>query len=317
MFLQNSVLTEFLSEANLVLTQENLGNQLEDLLVPIKNFLQKEKQLLSFSLARYCGGNSQLAFFCEWVYQQHRLNRNNYPLFLENKEYLKYKIPTQVLALPNLENLLDQQITNWYLPYQLVLMHNISKEQMFDLVTKYGYLNRYLNNKFLSKIISSDLQIQQAIIYGQATVSQFLEWQGYSLSNLLLSMPCLVGFMYNFHQPESPINPAGVKWFLVEEILVKIASLHQIATSKNLVVFLYRQTLSDSESNRWLQLPKTEQITVSELDESTTKQKQAIIEKLSEEIRDRIEKLIFPEKYKEMFLDLLDWVLDLGSRQLD
>ena len=52
MFLQNSVLTEFLSEANLVLAQENFGNQLEDLLVPIKNFLQKEKQLLSFSLAK-------------------------------------------------------------------------------------------------------------------------------------------------------------------------------------------------------------------------------------------------------------------------
>ena len=317
MFLQNSVLTEFLSEANLVLAQENFGNQLEDLLVPIKNFLQKEKHLLSFSLARYCGGNSQLAFFCEWLYQQHRLTRNNYPLFLENKEYLKHKLTLQIAALPNLESLLDQQVTNWYLPYQLVLMHNISKEQMLDLVTKYGYLNRYLNNKFLSKIISSDLQSQQAIISGQATVSQFLEWQGYSLSSLLLSLPCLVGFVYNFHQSDSPINPAGVKWFLVEEILTRIASLHQIATTKNLVMFLYRQTLSNSDSNRWLQLPKTEQITAAELDESTTKQKQSIVQKLSEEVRDRIEKLIFPEKYKTMFQDLLDWVLDLGFGQLD
>ncbi len=317
MFLQNTFVTEFLSETNLVLTQENFGNQLEDLLVPIKNFLQKEKQLLSFSLARYCGSNSQLAFFCEWLYQQHRLTRNNYPLFLENKEYLKYKVPTPILALPNLESLLDQQITNWYLPYQLVLMHHISREQMLNLVAKYGYLNRYLNNKFLSKIISSDLQIQQAIVYGQVTISQFLEWQGHSLSSLLLSIPCLVGFVYNFNQPDSPINPAGVKWFLVEEILSKIASLHQIATSKNLAMFLYRQSLSDSETNRWLQLPKSEQITVAELDESTTKQKQVIIEKLSEEIQDRIEKLVFPEKYKEMLQDLLDWVLDLGSRQLD
>jgi hypothetical protein len=82
-------------------------------------------------------------------------------------------------------------------------------------------------------------------------------------------------------------------------------------------MFLYRQTLSNSDSNRWLQLPKTEQITAAELDESTTKQKQSIVQKLSEEVRDRIEKLIFPEKYKTMFQDLLDWVLDLGFGQLD
>ncbi len=313
MLLQNTFLTEFLAEVNLVLTQEDYGNKFVDLLLPVKNYFQKEKNILSFSLARYCGANTQLAFFCEWYYHNTKLIRNSQPLFTENHEYLTYKIPNNLLGVKNIESTLDQQIINWYLPSQLSIIQNISKEQMLDLVAKNGYLNRYLSNKYLSRITASEIETIKSLLLEKIPLSQFVELQSTRLSFLFVALPCLLGFLYNFNQEDSPINPAGVKWFLVEELLSKVAFLHQSVVSKELHLFIYRLGLSEREEFEWLEMTKADQIRTAQLDESTLEQIKNLRQKARTEALEKLDKLIFPDKYKEILKDLIDWGFEFGG----
>ncbi len=315
MLLQNTFFTEFLAEVNLVLAQEDYGNKFGDLLLPVKNYFQKEKNILSFSLARYCGANTQLAFFCEWYYHNAKLIRNSQPLFAENHEYLTYKIPTNLWGVKNIESTLDQQIINWYLPSQLSIIQTISKEQMLDLVAKNGYLNRYLNNKYLSRITASEIETVKSLLLEKIALSQFVELQSTRLSFLLVALPCLLGFLYNFNQEDSPINPTGVKWFLVEELLSKVAFLHQSVVSKELHLFIYRLGLSEREEFEWLEMTKADQIRTAQLDESTLEQVKNLRQKAKTEALEKLDKLIFPDKYKDILKDLIDWGFEFGGQK--
>ncbi len=315
MFLQSTFITEFLAQTNLTLTQEDFGSKLGDLLLPIKNYLQKEKNILSFSLARYCGGTQNLAFFCEWYYQSNKLTRNSHPLFVENHEYLVHKIPERLSGINNIEAMVDQQIINCYLPAQMSIFQFKSRELMTDLITKDGYLNRYLNNNFLGKVAAAELETAKGLLLERTPVSQFAETQGYRLSFVQIAVPCLLGFLYNFNQKDSPINVQGVKWFMVEEILYRIAFLHQTASTTDLTLFLYRLELTESQEFNWLSQPRALQIEQAGLDEGTRVQIRSVRDKALMEAGEKLDKLIFPEKYKEMLRDLLDWSYTFGQEK--
>lgn len=313
MFLQSTFVTEFLAETNLILTQEDFGSKLGDLLSPVKNYLQKEKNILSFSLARYSGADTHLAYFCEWYYHTNKLIRNSHPLFLENHEFYVHNIPAHLSAIPSIQNTLDQQIMRWHLPFQLSIFQYKTKEQITDLVAKNGYLNRYLSSKYLSQVTASEVETTKSLMFSRIPLSQYIEAQGFRLSFLQVGLPCLVAFLYNFNQPDSPINSKGVKWFMVEDILGKIAILHQSATSPELRLYLHRLSLNEREEFEWFALPRALQIEQAELDESVTTQLHSIRERIKIEAFEKLEKLIFPDKFKDMLKDLVDWGYNFGQ----
>ena len=58
------------------------------------------------------------------------------------------------------------------------------------------------------------------------TVSEFIEAQSQRSSFVQIGLPCILGLSYTFNQPDNPINPDGVKWVLLENLLKNIATLH-------------------------------------------------------------------------------------------
>lgn len=312
MFLKNSFLTEFLSETNLILTQVDRGNKLNDIVSPIKNYFQKEKDVLTFSLARYAGGNTHLAFFSEWYYQTVKLTLNRDLLTQENKEYLKKKIAIHLRGVPNIFSLVDNHIEEVYIPWQISFMQLKSNEVMTDIVKSNPFLSKYLNEDYLNQVIASELTSIKPIYTEKMNLSEFLEAQSSRTSFLQISFPCLVGFCYNFNQKDSLITPKGVKWVMLEELLKNIAALHQTSQDQDLSLFLYQQNMDEKEQFGWYQFDRTKQIhIVMQTPEIKAKVKE-VREKLYKRSLSQLESLVFPEKYREMLRDLIDWSYAAG-----
>jgi hypothetical protein len=309
--LKTTFLTEFLTESNLILTQEDYGNKLYDLLSPVRNLLHKEKDVLTFSIARYCGADTRLAFFCEWYYQTFRLTIDGTDLLEENREYLRKRVPVRLKGIPNLYDLIDYDIKSLFLPQQITFMHNKSIALSNDVLKKNDYLAKFLSGNYFNRPVSGEVFSRKYLYTEDFNISQYLEAQTERLSFVMIAYPALLAFTYTFNQDDSPINPKKIKWVLLEEILKSIACLHQTGSNEDFYLFIYRSRLSEKEEFEWLQKSTKDQIQTvqnkSEVKEIAEKHRQRIYEKSKTDLK----ALVFPEKDKDMLSDLLDWAYNL------
>jgi hypothetical protein len=307
---ESNFLTEYLAEINLMLAQMDFGNKLYDLISPIRNFLMKEKDLLSFSLSRYCGANSRIAFFCEWYYQTLRLTNNTQRLFDENVEYFSKKIPIKFRGVPNIYTLVEMD-GKVFVPQQLSLLQTKSKMILDSLVDKYPYLGKYLNDQFLSQVLASTYTTNKRKYCEKLSLSEYLEAQSTGNSFVQVGFPCLVGFCYQFNQDKS-LKPENIKWVLLEEILKNISLLHQINQNQNFDEFIHALELTEKEEFEWLQLsPKTkyQRILASPITREKIKsQKQKIFDSTTNSLL----ALNLPKAIKEMLGELLVWAQSQG-----
>jgi hypothetical protein len=302
--------TEFLSELNLVLTQEDFGNKLNDLLTPIKNLLQKQNEMLTFSLARYCGANSRLAFLAEWYFLTATLTIDSTPLIEEDKKHFMQKINPKYANLKDLESLVEQDILNTFLPLQESFLNLKAKEFIDEQLLKNPFLIKYLNSSFLSQFSTAELQMNKSLYTDSLSLNQYIELQGSRTSYLYISLPCLLSFSYSFNQPDNVVNPKGIKWTLLEDILKQIASIHQMKDDKAFTTVIYRASLSPQEELDWLDLPEEMKTQMSQNNDAAVEVIQMIREKVYEKVQTDIENLIFPDKYKVMIKDLAKWSFD-------
>jgi hypothetical protein len=313
MFLQSSFLTEFLSESNLVLTQEDVGNKLHDLFAPIRTLLHRDQTILAFSLARYCGANTRLAFFCQWYFETSCLQQSPLQLVEENRLYLRKKVPLKLRGVPNLHDLIDSDIENCFLPEQLAFMQNKSFELIQDLLFKHEYLGKYLSPVSLSQFRISQVVSHKYLYAEDFNFNLYLEAQETRTSFLQISLPCLLGFAFSFNQVDNPVNPKAVKWVLVEEIFRLMAALHQTALDKNYLEMVYRSRLNDKDQFEWLQLSpevKTRRLNNNQEVKDLAK---SYRRKLYERVNNHLQNLVFPDKYTEMLKDLSQWVFSLET----
>jgi hypothetical protein len=302
----SNFLTEFLAETNALLAQIDYGNKLHDIISPIKNLMLKEKELLAFSMARYCGANTKIAFFCEWYFQVLKLTSNTLPLFKENQEYFYKKVPIRLRGVPNIYQLVDQDI-QIFVPQQLALIQTKSKAILDSLVLNYPYLSKYLNDTFLSQIIASQYSSRKNKYVERMSVSEYLESQMTSDSFVKIALPCLIGFHYSFNQPSSQVNPNDIKWIMIEEVLKNISLLNQINQNKDFEEFVHWSTLSEKEEFEWLQLDQKNRFQRMLSVPATRDIAKTHKEKVYKSTINNINSMTFPEQHKKMLLELLDW----------
>ena len=307
---QSSYITEFLAETNLVLSQEDYGNHFYDLLSPLRSFLHADEELLSFSLARYCGATSHVAFFCEWYVQYQQLLRDIGPLFDKNKEYLEKKVPLKLKGVPNLKNIISRDINQVFIPHQMAILNTKTNELRSDITKTNPFLSKYVSVQYLSKFITSDLVSIKQIYSVQFALKSYIDAQMYRTSFIMIGLPCLLGFLYNFNQPDSPINPEGVRWVVLEELMCQIALLHQTNQQGDLQRMVYSSRLSDKEEFNWFQLSPEKQLQQAIASTEAREMTQEIRAKVYKRGGDLLESMVFPDRYKQMLRELLSWAYD-------
>jgi hypothetical protein len=308
----SNFLTEFLAETNALLAQIDYSNKLHDMISPIKNLMLKEKELLAFSMARYCGANAKIAFFCEWYFQILKLTNNTLPLIKENQEYFYKKVPIRLRGVPNIYQLVDQDVLV-FVPQQLALIQNKSKALLDNLVVDYPYLCKYLNDTFLSQIIASQYSSRKNKYVDRMSVSEYLDSQMTSDSFVKIALPCLLGFHYSFNQSNSFVNPNEVKWIMVEEALKNISLLNQINQNKDFEEFVYWSTLTEKEEFEWLQLDQKNRFQRMLSMPANRELVKTHKEKIYKSTVNNIHAMAFPDHHKKMLLELLDWSYAAGK----
>jgi len=311
MEMKSSFLAEFLAESNLILTQDDVGNKLYNVLSPIRNFLHKEKDILSFSICRYCEGGARLAFFCEWYYQTLKLTVDGSPLLEEDREYFKKKVPLKLKGLSNLKEMIDYDIKSLFLPHQISLMHTKALNMTRDLGQKHPYLAKYLSPNFINQIMAGEIASKNFLYQERWTVSDFLDSASIRLSFAYISLPVLLGLLYNFNQEDSSINASGVKWTTLESVLKNIAALHQTGTSREFMFFVHQCSLSENEQFHWIQKSNASKIKDVLNSQETKNAVKTQREKLFKDVKKTLDMLVFPEKFKDMLIDLAGWSYSL------
>jgi uncharacterized membrane protein len=308
----SNFLTEFLAETNSLLAQIDYDNKLHDMISPIKNLMLKEKELLAFSMARYCGANTKIAFFCEWYFQVLKLTNNTLPLFKENQEYFYKKVPIRLRGVPNIYQLVDQDVQA-FVPQQLALIQTKSKAILDNLVSNYPYLIKYLNDTFLSQIIASQYASRKNKYVERMSVSEYLDSQMTSDSFVKIALPCLVGFQYSFNQHNSYIKENEIKWIMIEEVLKNISLLNQINQNKDFEEFVHWSTLTEKEEFEWLQLDQKNRFQRMLSTLATRDAAKNHKEKIYKSTVNNIHAMVFPDHHKKMLLELLDWSYAAGK----
>ncbi len=311
---ESAFLTEFLTETNLILTQIDFNNQLYDLIAPIKNHFLKQKELLSFSMARYCGANSQLAFFCEWYYQTLYLTSNPSELVQESRAYFNKKIPIKFRGIPNISSMVEEDIAI-FVPQQLSLLQSKSKAIMDSLVIKQPYLSKYLGDQFLNQVLASVYTSNKRKYVENLSLSEYLEAQSSGTSFVQIALPCLIGFCFKFNQPGSSVSTDNIKWVFLEEVLKNISLLHQINQNQKFEGFLYTSIMTEKEEFDWMQTNqklKLQKIMANnEIKEMAHHQKTKIYNSALQSLNN----LSLPDRNQQMLRELLDWakMVHLGN----
>jgi len=313
MFSSKSAVTEFLAECNLALAQGDSGLGFEDVLVPIRNLLNREQDLISFSLARYSGANSQLSFFAEWFYQLYKLSLDSRSLLEENQLYFRKIVPLKIKGVPNLYDMVDKDIIEKFLSRQITFMQSKMYELTWDYVRKYPYLSKYLSPSHLNKLTSGDVTTHKYLYRESVPLSEYIKHQSYRSSAVLITFPCMLGFAFSFNQEGSFINSKGIKWILLEEILDTVAMLHQTAGTHDLRLFLYYSALSDKEQFNYLQLSDDKKILLALSSQEAKDSYKDIRNRAWEQAKQSLQNLTFPDKYKQMLADLLTWAYSYSA----
>lgn len=307
----NSFVSEFQAESGLILAQGDTGNRLEDILIPISNILNKEQELLSFSLARYCGANSRVAFFCEWYFQTTRITQDITLLHQENYLYLASKASSSIRASQLFKELIEFEISNHFIPHQLAFIHQKSQELVGDLLLKFTFLHKYLNSSYLNRFVVNELSNYRFLQSDVLDIDTISSIQTMRSSFVQICLPCLVGFVYDFNREDSVINPKGVKWEALEDIFKSIASLHQTAVDVDFRKLMFESKLNSINRIEWLDLSETEKAEKSLQNIENMSDIKSIRDKVYQNTLPKLEQLIFPEKYKNMIKDLIDWAYNL------
>ncbi|MEI6729308.1 MAG: hypothetical protein WCK98_06730 [bacterium] len=301
-------LGQYLTQVNQTLSQEENGHHLHDLIAPLRNLFLNQKELMSFSLCRHFGGSNELAFFSEWFYQSQKLYQDSTDLFEENQNYFRKKLPLSLKDAPGINEAIDKDIENIFLPKQLRILQQKTQELIEVLIRLEPNLERYLNKTFLSSFDSGDVVSSKKLYQENLTVSQYFDAQGTRLSFAYIGFPALLAMVFYFYKQGSKLNPKSTKWSLIEETLKNIAALHQTGSSKDLEKFVYYSRLEVDQKSEWWRLDSAQQLQKSA---ASTDVRQIIInlrDKVYRSCLNNLDYVVIPDRYKELINDLVQWV---------
>jgi large subunit ribosomal protein L34 len=296
MFLKNSFLTDFLGEINLIFTQEEYSSEARDFLYPLKNFFLSQQDILSFSISKYVGGDARLALLCEWYFESFVLTLQPQTLIQENQLYLEKRLPVDIRqderAIREVENLIE----TYYIPMQLRFLHHKEREIVYDVVLRYPFLNKYLNNQFLYHSVSSELATHSRVLKNDITASQYLGFQAARKSFLLIGLPCILSFAYIFNEPDTIYNSKALKWSLLEDIARSISLLHETSATVDYLLFLSTKQMDAKARLEWLTLSRSEQFARAYGNPELMNEFKTMREKVHKQLNSNLNELVFPEQ---------------------
>jgi len=194
---------------------------------------------------------------------------------------------------------------------ELAIIQAKQKQLLVDILMASPELQKYLQPNVWNQIQAAIHNSKKFLYEEDKTTSAYIESLGWRESFVLIGLPCLLGFVYSFSKEENPINPKGVKWTLLEDIMHGISILHQSAIDLDFRTFIYLSRLSDKEEFEWWQIGKEQQIKIVQNSVASAEIVQGIREKIKNKVLQDLESLIFPEKQKEMIADLIDWAFSI------
>jgi len=103
------------------------------------------------------------------------------------------------------------------------------------------------------------------------------------------------------------VRVKGVKWVMIESLLKDISMLHQTGSSQDLSLFIHQDALDDKGRFKWFQLSRQDKVRAVSTNQSIREKYNEIREKVYRRAKNDLEHLVFPEKYRTMFKDLIDW----------
>lgn len=311
MFLQSSFRTEFLSESNLLFTQSDFGNNLEEVYAPIKSMFQDSSDLLSYSLARYCGASTRLAFVVEWIFLTHQITLQTERLRTINLEFFKNRVPLIYKGIPSLHANIAQIIDTTTIPLQLGFLHKTTAELIDDAMLTHPHIRKYVEDTNINRIRAQQWISQSQLFHENMTITSYIETLEARSSYIQIALPCLIGFVELFHQEDNPINPKAVKWVIIEEIFASIAMLHQSANSLEFLKMLHFIDLSDKERFEWFSLSDKDRELKIIQNMELKKKAQNYRLKYYQRIMNHLERLVFPDKYTQMIRELSEWAFGM------
>jgi hypothetical protein len=309
MFLQSSYTTEYLSETNLIITQEDFDNKLTDLLQPIKSYLHSDQDLLTFSISRYCGGDTRLAFFAQWLMLTSVLTFDSSELRSITRDHLIKKTERDFHKLENYSSHIDSIVDTVYVPMQIKIMQSKAISLADDIIRNNPYLHKYLTHDYHGRVTAHEMRCRSFWLYDDLSLVEFKAMQGVRESFLYIGYPVLISLLYNFNQPESVVNSKVIKWVLVEDILKIISSLHQTGRGFELERMMYYDSLTEIDKLRWLSLSLKDQKKILLMNEEIQKQGRDYRLELHRKGTSILESIVLPDTYMFMLKDLLDWAL--------
>lgn len=301
-------LSQYLTLVNQTLWQEENGHHLNDLFTPLRNLFLNQKELMSYSLCKHFGGSNELAFFSQWYYTVQKLYQDSSGLFAENQNYFRKKIPLTLKEAAGVNEVVDKDIENIFLPKQLRILQQKTQELIEALVKTEPNLEKYLNKTFLTSFDSGDVVSSKKLYQENLTVSQYFDAQGTRLSFAYIGFPALLGMIFYFYKQGSKLNPKSTKWTLIEETLKNISALHQNATSKELECFVHYSRLELDQKVLWWGLTSSEQLQKSLASTDTRQIIQNLKEKVYRNCLNNLDYIVIPDRYKELINDLIQWV---------
>lgn len=307
----STTLQEFLKEVNRAVTSQEYSSDLLDLFTPIRNLLLAQKDLISYSIARHAGADSELAFFCQWYCLNVEVTSNPEALNTENYNYFSKKVPLKLRGIPNLKELISADINKIFLPRQLVLMQQKTQDYIQVLTSKQPALQKYLDRAFLNKILASELTSVKKLYQEEQTLNQYLDAQNVRTSFALVGLPCLLGLANYFGKPDRKTLQQGVKWSLVEDVLRQISTLHQTGTSLDFQEYVYASRLSEKDEFFWWPLSRSEKQKKAMASSEAREIVKEIREKIHQATVNNLEATNLPPTFMEMLKDLLNWAFKL------
>lgn len=316
MFLQSAYLTELLSEANMVFAQEDFGNKLSDVLTPMKKVFLEDKQILPYSLSRYCGGDSRIGFYVQWFYYNYLFSHDSTILYTQNLEYLSKRIHDKFSQQPGVQKIIEKQINEFFIPRQLQIFRAKSAELVADIVYKSPYMSKYLSGQYTSQFLASDIQLQRLLYSGDIPLNSVLDAQSTRTGFALIGYPILVSFYFAFNQPDNPINARAIQWGSIEELLKEISFLYQAECDDSLMGFIHCAGLSEKSVVEWLNATDDYKRMTSKDNRDARDMVARIKAKVHTKCLSDLDNIIFPDKFKTMLNDLIEWAYQYNTEEM-
>ncbi len=307
MFADQSFVSQFQAEMNLIFANTDMDGQLTDLLLPLKTILDNQTSLVAYSLARRTGAPTDIAFFCEWYYQIFCITSDLQSLIDSNQTYWTAKLQPKYPEIQEIQKHIDNDINRSIIPQQLALLHQKTAELLADLGIKHEYLKKYLNHRYLNQFLISSMKTNQQLNESVPSLDSYLEIESRQNAFLQLCFPLLLGFLHDFSDSESVINPTAIHWEEVEKILYGIACLEQIGEGWGLLTFLHGERLDEKERIEWILENEETKRTLAQHDVETNEIAHQVTKSIYINAKLQLRNLVFPDTQKQLIEQILEY----------